>query len=73
MDYRNNLENLNQNTILYAHGRVDGTMFGSLKNIFESNWYNNKKIIMLLSFQQNIKIQCGKYLVFIEYLKQVIT
>ena len=35
MDYRNNLENLNQNTILYAHGRVDGTMFGSLKNIFQ--------------------------------------
>lgn len=42
MDYRNKLSNLDKNTIIYAHGRVDGTMFGSLKNIFSSNWYNNK-------------------------------
>ena len=42
MDYRNSINNLNKNTILYAHGRVDGTMFGSLKNITESNWYNDK-------------------------------
>ena len=41
MDYRNSVENFNQNTIIYAHGRIDGTMFGSLKNIIESNWYNN--------------------------------
>lgn len=55
MDYRNNLENLNQNTILYAHGRVDGTMFGSLKNIFESNWYNNKNnhVVKLSTEYQN--------------------
>jgi len=55
MDYRNNLENLNQNTILYAHGRVDGTMFGSLKNIFESNWYNNKNnhVVRLSTEYQN--------------------
>lgn len=42
MDYRNKLSNLDKNTIIYAHGRVDGTMFGSLKNIFSSNWYQNK-------------------------------
>lgn len=42
MDYRNKLSNLDRNTIIYAHGRVDGTMFGSLKNIFSSNWYQNK-------------------------------
>lgn len=42
MDYRNDLKTLNQNTILYAHGRVDGTMFGTLKNIIESDWYNDK-------------------------------
>lgn len=41
-DYRNNLDNLDKNTIIYAHGRVDTTMFGSLKNILKSNWYNNK-------------------------------
>lgn len=42
MDYRNNIDNFNKNTILYAHGRIDGTMFGSLKNITKSDW--NKKI-----------------------------
>ena len=36
MDYRNEVENFDRNTILYAHGRLNGTMFGSLKNIFES-------------------------------------
>ena len=42
LDYRNDMTNLNKNTILYAHGRVDKTMFGSLKNIFKSDWFDNK-------------------------------
>ena len=41
-DYRNNFNVLDKNTVLYAHGRVDTTMFGSLKNILKSSWYNNK-------------------------------
>ena len=41
MDYRNNNKEFDKNTILYAHGRLDTTMFGSLKNIFKSEWYNN--------------------------------
>lgn len=41
LDYRNNISNLDQNTIIYAHGRLNGTMFGSLKNIFDSDWFNN--------------------------------
>ncbi|MEE0698987.1 MAG: class B sortase [Bacilli bacterium] len=41
-DYRNNLNNLDKNTVIYAHGRVDTTMFGSLKNILQSSWYNDK-------------------------------
>ena len=42
MDYRNDAVNFNQNTILYAHSRLTGSMFGSLKNILESSWYTNK-------------------------------
>ncbi len=42
MDYRNNIKDFDKNTILYAHSRVNGTMFGSLKNIMNNNWYNNK-------------------------------
>ena len=43
MDYRNDAINFNQNTILYAHSRYNGTMFGSLKNILNSSWYTNKE------------------------------
>lgn len=41
MDYRNNIDSLSKNTVIYAHGRWDTTMFGSLKNVFKNNWYNN--------------------------------
>lgn len=41
-DYRNNMKNFDKNTIIYAHGRLNNTMFGSLKGILNSNWYNNK-------------------------------
>lgn len=41
LDYRNNINELLKNTIIYAHGRLDTTMFGSLKNILSSGWLNN--------------------------------
>ncbi len=41
LDYRNDIDNFQHNTIIYAHGRYDTTMFGSLKNVFKNNWYNN--------------------------------
>ena len=41
MDYRNNANELQDNTIIYAHGRTNSTMFGSLKNVFKNNWFAN--------------------------------
>ena len=41
-DYRNDMVHFDKNTIIYGHGRLDTTMFGSLKNILSSNWYQNK-------------------------------
>lgn len=41
LDYRNNINELSKNTIICAHGRLDTTMFGSLKNILSSGWLNN--------------------------------
>lgn len=41
LDYRNDINSLSKNTILYAHGRLDYTMFGSLRNITKSGWLNN--------------------------------
>jgi len=42
MDFRNDIDNLSKNNIIYGHSRLDKTMFGSLKNITKSNWYKNK-------------------------------
>lgn len=42
MDYRNHNEFFDTNTILYAHGRLDNTMFGSLRNVIEESWYKNQ-------------------------------
>ena len=55
MDYRNDAVNFNQNTIIYAHSRYNGTMFGSLKNILNSSWYTNKEnhIIRLSTPSEN--------------------
>lgn len=35
LDYRNNNTN-NKNTIIYAHGRTDKTMFGTLKKVLNN-------------------------------------
>lgn len=41
LDYRNRKDFSDINTILYAHGRIDGTMFGSLKNSLNQSWYDD--------------------------------
>lgn len=41
LDYRNNINELDQNTIIYAHGRLDKTMFGTLRTILKSKWLKN--------------------------------
>ena len=55
MDYRNNKDDFDKNTILYAHGRADNTMFGSLKKVIFKNWLNNTNnhIIKLSTGKEN--------------------
>ncbi|NLL02443.1 MAG: class B sortase [Mollicutes bacterium] len=55
LDYRNNIETLDKNTIIYGHSRLDQTMFGTLKNITKNNWYNdsNNYIIKLSTQAHN--------------------
>lgn len=57
MDYRNNIKFFDKNTILYAHGRLDKTMFGTLKNIIKNKWYsntNNHLIKLSTEYENNI-------------------
>lgn len=42
LDYRNNSKEFDKNSIIYAHGRQNKTMFGSLRNILTNDWINNK-------------------------------
>ena len=42
MDYRNHIDTLDNNTIIFGHGRKDGSMFGSLRNIMDESWRNQK-------------------------------
>lgn len=41
LDYRNNVDSLDRNTIIYAHGRYDNTMFGTLRNILTNGWLDD--------------------------------
>lgn len=42
LDYRDNKDLSSKNNILYAHSRLDKTMFGTLKKTLKSDWYQNK-------------------------------
>ena len=44
-DYRNNFNGEDKNIIVYGHNRRDGSMFGSLKNILDEEWDENRNII----------------------------
>ena len=55
-DFRNNFkEELSKNTVIYAHGRKDGVMFGSLMNTLKKNWYtkNENQIIQFSTLKYN--------------------
>ena len=44
MDYRNSIEHIHANTIIYAHNRFSsGVMFGTLPDIKKDKWLNNKE------------------------------
>lgn len=48
MDYRNKLDGTDKNIVVYGHNRKNGSMFSSLKNVLNKQWYNNP---------ENLKIQ----------------
>lgn len=54
-DFRDNFTDLSKNTVIYAHGRKDKVMFGSLTNTLEEKWYKNldNQIIQLSTLKYN--------------------
>jgi len=59
MDYRNSIDALDRNTIIYGHRNSKGLMFGTLKNVLEKSWYTNKnnQVITFNSVNADMKWQ----------------
>ena len=55
LDYRNSSDFSGRNNIIYAHSRLDKTMFGSLSRVLKSSWYTDKSnhIIRLSTPSEN--------------------
>lgn len=48
MDYRNNIEDLDDNTIIYAHNRyMSGVMFGTLEKVANPSYYNKEDNLII--------------------------
>jgi len=54
-DFRDNFNVLNQNLVIYGHGRKDKIMFGSLTNSLNKEWYTKEEnqIIQLSTLKYN--------------------
>lgn len=42
-DYTNKIDGTDKNLVIYGHNVRDNSMFGTLKNILEEEWYNNEQ------------------------------
>ena len=59
LDYRNHIENLDDNTIIYGHSMLDYTMFGSLQNVLKEEWQKNRDnyVLFLSTLKENMIFQ----------------
>lgn len=55
LDYRNDKNLSNRNNIIYAHSRLDRTMFGSLKKVLNREWFENRdnRVIRISNEKEN--------------------
>ena len=56
LDYRNNKNELDKNNIIYAHGRKNGSMFGSLRNLLKKDWQNNSNNYVIRTSSEKVDI-----------------
>ena len=64
MDYENRFDGTDNNMVIYAHNRKDGTLFGTLKNILTEEWQNNEENFIIPFIMENEK---AEYQVFSVY------
>ena len=58
-DYHNEFDGSDKNIVIFGHNTKDGSMFGSLKNVLDKNWYENKEnwLITLVTEQGTFNYQ----------------
>ena len=64
MDYRNNVYNLSNNTIILGHNLKNGMMFGTLRYVTNESWYKNPDN-QIITF--NTKVKNMKWKIFSIY------
>ena len=64
MDYRNNIYNLSDNTIIWGHNIRNGMMFGTLRYATNESWYKNSDN-QIITF--NTKVKNMKWRIFSIY------
>ena len=54
-DYKNKFDGTDKNIVIYGHNMRDDSMFGSLKNVINEEWYNNEenKYITFITEEEN--------------------
>ncbi len=53
LDYRNPKDLEDRNNIIYAHGRFDLTMFGTIKNMLNEDWIKNDDNLIVRTATEN--------------------
>ena len=53
LNYKNTLDSKDKNITVFAHARKDGSMFGSLKNALDENWYSNENNLNIIFITEN--------------------
>ncbi|MFJ6263472.1 class B sortase [Lysinibacillus xylanilyticus] len=57
MDYRNDVQDINRNTILYGHAMKNNTMFGNLKNYLNQQYVDEHPIIYLDTLYESYDVE----------------
>lgn len=59
MDYRNSIDNLSKNTIIYGHNLANQKMFGTLRYALNSSWYKkiSNQVITFNTLNNNMRWQ----------------
>lgn len=65
MDYKDKFDGTDNNMVIYAHNRRDGSLFGTLKNILTEEWQNNEENFIIPFITENEK---QEYQVFSVYM-----